>query len=165
MIAPARSATALSMALLAAASAGCVRRTVTVTSSPSGALVLLNDREIGRTPVTAEITYYGEYDLQLRLEGHEPLDTSAQAKAPAWDWLGPDLVAELIPVEFTSRNAWHFELVPRRDDAASLLGRAKLLQARLAGEEQAAPPTGESSLEELQRQIEAADAVPPERSP
>ena len=34
---------------------GCVQRTITVNSDPQGALVYLNDIEIGRTPVTVPI--------------------------------------------------------------------------------------------------------------
>ncbi len=113
----------LSLAIVCAAFFGCVRRTVEITSTPPGALVLLNDREVGRTPLTTEILYYGTYDVQLRLEGHEPINGSAEAKAPAWDWIGPDLVAELIPVDFTSRNAWHFTMAPIDLDPAAVLLR------------------------------------------
>ncbi|MGA1393137.1 MAG: PEGA domain-containing protein, partial [Phycisphaerales bacterium] len=78
----------VSAIVILAMGGGCVRRTVEITSEPSGALVLLNDREIGRTPVTAEILYYGTYDVQIRLDGHEPINGAAEAKAPAWDWIG-----------------------------------------------------------------------------
>ncbi len=156
-----RVAACSAIAAAAFANAACVRRTVSITSEPSGALVLLNDREIGRTPVTAEITYYGEYDLQLRLDGHAPLDTSATAKAPPWDWIGPDLVAELLPIELVSRNEWHFVLEPRRDDPEAVLERAKVLRLELLGEEAAGRRSGQDELEGLQREIEAADRVPP----
>ncbi len=39
--------------------AGCVQRTITITSDPPGALVWLNDREIGRTPLDVNFVYYG----------------------------------------------------------------------------------------------------------
>lgn len=160
-----RAAAWSALAAMVAANAACVRRTVSITSEPSGALVLLNDREIGRTPVTAEILYYGEYDLQLRLEGHAPLDTSATAKAPPWDWIGPDLVAELLPIDLVSRNEWHFTLVPRNDDPDAVLERAKVLRLELLGEEASRRRSGEDRLENLQREIEAADAVPPAAPP
>lgn len=47
----------------------CVERTISITSTPSGALVHLNDQEVGRTPLTVPFTYYGVYDVRLE---HEP---------------------------------------------------------------------------------------------
>ena len=50
--------------------AGCVKRTISISSNPSGALVWVNDREVGRTPVEFEFLYYGEYDLRLERDGY-----------------------------------------------------------------------------------------------
>jgi hypothetical protein len=116
------------VALTSLTSVGCVRRVLTMTSDPSGATVWLNDREIGRTPCEAEFTYYGTYDVRLALDGYEPLDTSAEAVAPAWDYLGPDLIAEALPARLTSENRWHFTLTPVSNDHASLLERAKAMR-------------------------------------
>ena len=99
-----------------------------MTSDPSGATVWLNDREIGRTPCEAEFTYYGTYDVRLALDGFEPLDTHAEAVAPAWDYLGPDLIAEAMPARLTSENRWHFTLTPVSNDHAALLERAKAMR-------------------------------------
>jgi hypothetical protein len=49
--------------------AGCVERTITINSEPQGALVYLNDEEVGRTPVSVPFLYYGTYDVRLE---HEP---------------------------------------------------------------------------------------------
>lgn len=108
--------------------AGCVRRVIDVTSDPPGATLWLNDREIGRTPCQAEFTYYGTYDVRLALDGFEPLDTHAEATAPAWDVIGADLVSEALPAKLTSVNAWHFTLVPTSTDHAALLERAKAMR-------------------------------------
>jgi hypothetical protein len=91
---------------------GCVQRTITVTSQPTGALVYLNDEEVGRTPVSVPFTHYGTYDVRLEADGYEPLWTEAQAKAPWWEYPGPDLVAEAVPGG-ESEIAWHFQMQPR----------------------------------------------------
>jgi hypothetical protein len=91
---------------------GCVERLITVTSEPPGAVVWLNDVEIGRTPVQTEFTFYGTYDVRLRLEGYEPLHTSRHASSPIYDYPGLDLIAEAIPTTIESRIEWHFELTP-----------------------------------------------------
>ena len=40
---------------------GCVRRTISISSEPAGALCWLNGREIGRTPLSVDFIYYGDY--------------------------------------------------------------------------------------------------------
>jgi len=142
---------------------GCVRRTIEITSTPSGALVLLNDREIGRTPTSVEIDHYGTYDVQLRLEGREPLDTAAKAVPPPWDWVGPDLVAELLPGTFVSRNRWHFELVPWDREPDAVLERARVLRLRVEGDPALAAAALGESLGTLETEVEADDALPGER--
>src|SRR5689334_12153842 len=61
---------------------GCVRRTLSITSDPPGALLWLNGREVGRTPVDVDFIYYGVYDVQLVKDGYEPLLSSGHADAP-----------------------------------------------------------------------------------
>ncbi len=48
---------------------GCIERLITVSSQPPGALVYLNDEEVGRTPVTVPFRFYGVYDVRLEHEG------------------------------------------------------------------------------------------------
>ena len=72
------------LAVAIAATAGCARRQVTVTSNPSGALVYLNDREVGRTPFTTDLVWYGTYDVVLRKEGYETLHKRTRVNAPWW---------------------------------------------------------------------------------
>ena len=113
---------------------GCVRRTISITSEPPGALVWLNDREIGRTPVDVDFTYYGEYDVRLVKDGYEPLVTSGKATPPVWDNVPLDLGAELWPEEINSRIAWHYELAPASSDPAVLLDRASSMRAEFPPE-------------------------------
>ena len=110
---------------------GCVRRTIEITSEPEGALVWLNDREVGRTPCSIDFTYYGRYDVRLRRDGFEPISGFGDADEPAWDFVGADLVAEIIPAKFNSRVKWHFTMIPTDSDEAAVLERAKNLRTRL----------------------------------
>ncbi|MEM6393348.1 MAG: PEGA domain-containing protein [Planctomycetota bacterium] len=112
---------------------GCVERTIEITSEPSGALVYLNDEEVGRTPLEVPFTFYGVYDVRLEREGYEPKWTTGEAAAPWWDYPGPDLLAELVP-GLASRVAWHYALeasVPvEQVDTDALLERAGALRRR-----------------------------------
>ena len=51
--------------------AGCVRRVVQITSDPDGAVVWMNDREVGSTPCEVEILHYGKYDVRVEKPGWE----------------------------------------------------------------------------------------------
>jgi hypothetical protein len=118
-------------------SGGCVRRTLMITSDPPGALVWLNDREVGRTPLEVDFLHYGTYDVRLELEGREPLLTSGRASPPWWDLVPLDLVAELVPGEPRSRIVWHYVLDPVDTDVDALAARAREMRARALGEEAA----------------------------
>lgn len=134
--------------LVVASIGGCVRRTIEITSEPEGALVWLNDREVGRTPCSIEFTYYGRYDVRLRRDGYEPISGFGDADEPAWDFVGADLVAEVIPAKLTSRVQWHFSMVPTDSDEAAVLERAKNLRARIV----ASPEVEKAEAEVVQMQ-------------
>lgn len=115
----------------AVAMPGCVHRTISITSDPTGALVHLNGREIGRTPLDIEFVHYGTYDVVLEKDGFEPMLTSGKADAPIWDNVPLDFCSEMIPADLHSKIVWHYTLVPRSDDPAALLDRARELRDRM----------------------------------
>lgn len=102
----------VALAALAVALPGCLERTILVTSEPPGAVVWLNDQEIGRTPIETDFTFYGNYDVRLHLAGYEPLVTNRVAKAPLYEAPGLDILAEAVPTRISTRLEWHFDLVP-----------------------------------------------------
>jgi hypothetical protein len=61
-----------------------------------GARVILNDREIGRTPATVEFTWYGDYDVIFRKDGFTTLKTHVQLDRPLYQYFPLDLFAELL---------------------------------------------------------------------
>lgn len=115
---------------------GCVQRTITIESNPPGALVHLNDVEVGRTPTTVPFKFYGVYDVRLEKDGYQTLSMAQKAEAPWWEAPGPDLFAELLPGDHEVNLRWHYELEPSQavDDAA-LIDRASQLRAKLQREE------------------------------
>src|SRR2546426_127411 len=105
--------TAILVTLLAAAALpGCIERTISIESAPPGALVYLNDQEIGRTPITVPFTFYGTYDVRIEKEGYQSITTLQKAQAPWWEAPGPDLFAEAIPGEHSVNLKWNFTLEP-----------------------------------------------------
>ena len=116
------------LCMLALGTTGCVERMISIDSTPPGALVWLNDREVGRTPLDVHFVYYGTYDVRLELEGYEPMMTFGDAKAPLWDAPGPDFFAEIAPVKLRSEIHWHYELQPLDEDTEALVERGRELR-------------------------------------
>jgi hypothetical protein len=107
--------------------AGCMRRTITITTDPQGASVVLNDEQVGTSPVTVPFTWYGDYDVIIRKEGYETLSTHAVIERPWYQYPPIDLVAEaFIPTTIEDRHALHYDLAPSEPiDRAALLDRAE----------------------------------------
>jgi hypothetical protein len=89
---------------------GCLERQMTITSEPSGAMVWLNDVEVGRTPCETAFTYFGDYDVRVRLEGYEPLVERKTARQPVYEYPPLDLVATALPTKVKTEIKWHFVL-------------------------------------------------------
>jgi hypothetical protein len=91
--------------LVSLAHTGCVRRRMTVRSNPSGALVYVDNQEIGVTPVSAPFTYYGTRTIQIFADGYEPLTVKQPFPAP---WY------EVPPLDFFFENIWPREIRDER---------------------------------------------------
>lgn len=92
-----RTLVCLALAALALAQAGCVERTVTITSDPPGALVYMSSVEVGRTPVKVPFTWYGDYEVILCQEGYATLNTHYELDAPIYDVPPFDLLSAMVP--------------------------------------------------------------------
>lgn len=140
---PSRRTAALVLLAAMAVLPGCLQRTLTITSTPPGALVWVNDVEVGVTPLDIDFTFYGGYDVRLRREGYEPVFEHKKIKAPLREAPVIDLAAEAIPAKFENHVVWHFDLTPlaeRTDLAAAerdVIARANDLRSQVPP----APPT------------------------
>ncbi len=133
MVAGRKPGGALAAAVLACVCGGCIERTVHITSEPPGAMVWVNDVEVGRTPVEVEYEWEGAYDVRVMLEGYESVWEKREAKGAAHDIPGVDLVATVLPARFRSESRWHFELRRADEDVDGALERARSMRVRAAG--------------------------------
>jgi hypothetical protein len=122
------------LAALALLMTGCVRRTIEITTSPEGALVWVNGREVGRTPVTVDFMHYGMYDLMIKKTGWEPIIDARKAPIPVTDMPGLDLLVEILPVDVHHTLHWHIDMEPRDESNAALLKRADHLRREISGD-------------------------------
>ncbi|MBP7934486.1 MAG: PEGA domain-containing protein [Phycisphaerae bacterium] len=118
--------------VLCSGAPGCVRRTLTVNTVPQGARVILNDEEVGTSPVQVDFLWYGDYDVILRKDGYSTLRTH-QKIDPPWYQIPPvDFFAEtLIPVMLHDQQQMSFTLEPAQPiDKAELIQKAGEVRER-----------------------------------
>ena len=100
--------------LVAVILAGCVERRLTINTNPQGAMVILNDQEIGTSPVTVPFNWYGDYWVRATKDGYETLNTHRQLKAPLHDYPTFDFVAQILyPGRIVDAYEWTFALAPQ----------------------------------------------------
>jgi len=113
--------------------AGCVERRLTINTKPQGALVVLNDEEIGQSPVTVPFNWYGDYKVRISKEGFETLKTHRRLKGPWYDKFPWDFFAQILnPKRIVDSYEWTFELAPQElPEREELLKRAEKLKEQL----------------------------------
>jgi len=114
--------------------AGCVERRLTINTKPQGALIVLNDEEIGVSPVTTSFEWYGDYWVRISKEGYEALDTHRKLKGPWYDRFPFDFFAQIIyPRRIIDSYKWTFELAPQKQPTTEeLIQNAEKLKEQLS---------------------------------
>lgn len=110
---------------------GCIERKLTITSEPAGALVIISDKEIGRTPVTHEFLWHGEYDIILRFpeKGYKTLNESANLNMRWYQYPPIDLFSSIAPWTYKDHRYLHYKLQKMDPpDNAALIKRAEQMQ-------------------------------------
>jgi hypothetical protein len=112
---------------------GCVERQLTINTEPQGAIVVLNDEEIGDSPVTVSFEWYGDYNVAIRKEGFETLKTHRKLKAPWYDGFPFDLFTNTLnPDRIVDDFEWTFELEPKKEiSRKELIHNAEELKKQL----------------------------------
>jgi hypothetical protein len=112
---------------------GCIERTVSINTEPEGATVLLNDEEVGKSPVRVPFTWYGDYDIIIRKPGYQAVRTNHRINTPWYELPGIDIFTECL-MPFTvhdDRTLDNFVLQPAKPvDKQALLQSADEMKAR-----------------------------------
>src|SRR5439155_18204145 len=64
---------------------GCVKRRYTIRTDPPGATVIVNNEEIGRTPVSRSFTFYGDREITMIMDGYKTQRVIQPIKSPWYD--------------------------------------------------------------------------------
>lgn len=112
---------------------GCVERQLTINTKPQGALVILNDEEIGTSPVTVSFNWYGDYDVRISKDGFETLKTHRRLKGPWYDGFPFDFFANCLnPNRIVDSYEWTFELKQKQEpQRPQLIEDARQLKQQL----------------------------------
>lgn len=110
---------------------GCVHRRVTISSSPPGALVKVDGRDIGYTPASLDFTWYGTREVQLLMDGYETHTELVDIKAPWFQRFPLDFLSDnFLGRHTTDHRQFSFQLRPRRLDVpGDLMNRAGSLRS------------------------------------
>jgi len=94
--------------------AGCVRRRLNVRSNPPGAMVFVDNQQIGTTPCSVDFIYYGTREIRLVKPGYETLTINQPIPTP-WYQIPPlDFVSEnLVPTNILDHRTVCFDMQPQ----------------------------------------------------
>ncbi len=137
-----RSIPLVAAVVVCACGTGCVQRRLTIRSNPPGALVYIDNYEVGTTPVSTDYIYYGTRKIQLVRDGYETLTVKKWIAPPWYEFFPLDFVSEnMIPFEIRDERAMDFAMLPQTVlPPEQLLGRAENLRQGSHSEQFEAPP-------------------------
>ena len=126
----------LMLLLMLVAASGCVRRRLFVNSTPPGALVYVDNQQIGTTPCAVDFTYYGTREIRLVKPGFETLTVTQPIPTPWYQYPVLDFVSEnLVPYKIRDNRTVSYNMSPQLvvpSDALIARGN-ELRQASLQG--------------------------------
>lgn len=112
-MAASRAALAVAAVVLAATAPGCVERRYTIRTNPPGALAIVNGEEIGPTPVSRNITYYGTREITLIADGYQTQTILQPLKRPWYDNYLTEFFSEnLVPWTIRDEREFVYDLQP-----------------------------------------------------
>ncbi len=114
---------------------------MTIRSNPPGALVYVDDYEIGATPVSADFIYYGKRKIRLVKDGYETLTVLQPIPTPWYEYPVLDFFSEnLTPGQIRDQHTLDYRLVPQAVvPTEQLLSRAEQLRRGVHASTNTAP--------------------------
>jgi hypothetical protein len=127
---------------------GCVQRRMTIRSNPPGAMVYVDDYEIGNTPVSTDFVYYGTRKIRLVKDGYETLTVRQPFPIPWYQFFPLDFVTENIwPGEIRDERHVNLTMVPASSTPPEqVVARADLSRASARSLPGAAAPRSQITL-------------------
>lgn len=111
---------------------GCVRRRMTVRTSPPGATVSIDNQVVGSSPAATSFVYYGTREVRIEKDGYRTETIRKKIRPPWYQFPGVDFVAETLwPGEIRDERIIDVELVPKTPEPTeNLIERADSLRTQ-----------------------------------
>jgi PEGA domain-containing protein len=126
---------------------GCVERRMTIRTNPPGALVYVDNKEMGVSPVSYSFVHYGTSRVRLVRDGYETQTVVEEVKAPVYEWLPLEPFSELLPFRFKDWREFTYDLetsktpsIPDLRDRAEIARQDALTASEQPGRPGAAKP-------------------------
>jgi hypothetical protein len=128
--------TGVLMLVLCTVCSGCVRRRMTVRTSPPGATVSIDNQLIGTSPAATSFVYYGTREFRIEKDGYRTETIRRKIKPPWYQFPVVDFVSETLwPGEIRDERIIDVELVPAPpENSTEVLGRAEYLRNQARGQ-------------------------------
>jgi len=96
-------------------------------------MVILNDEQLGLSPVTVSFNWYGDYNIRITKDGYETLKTHRKLKRPWYDYFPFDFFAQCLnPKKIVNSYEWTFEMAEKQyPDRQELIDKANALEKQM----------------------------------
>ena len=95
----------LVLVVAVSSTSGCIRKRMTVRTSPPGAMAYIDKQPIGLTPVSTSFTYYGTRSIEIVRDGYRT-ERFLRRFNPPW--------YAIPPLDFFSETLWPYEMRDER---------------------------------------------------
>ena len=111
-------------------STGCVRRRLTVRTTPPGATISVDNQVIGTSPGATSFTYYGTREIRVEKDGFKTETIQRRINPPWYQMPVLDFVSETLwPGEIRDERIIDVTLVPKEIEASDqIIQRADSLR-------------------------------------
>ena len=101
------------------------RQDVGISSSPTGASVVIDNQDKGKTPIAAELKRKENHIIKIEMAGYQPFETTITHKVSGWVW-GNIAFGGLIGLAVDAITGGLYNLTPEQISATLTKGHAKI---------------------------------------
>jgi hypothetical protein len=101
------------------------RQQVAISSTPAGATISIDNREVGKTPLVTKLARKDEHVLRIELAGYQPFQATLSRKVSGWVW-GNIVFGGLVGLAVDAVSGGMYELRPDQVSAALASGQARI---------------------------------------
>ncbi|HYB65615.1 MAG TPA: PEGA domain-containing protein [Steroidobacteraceae bacterium] len=101
------------------------RQQVAISSTPAGATISIDNREVGKTPLVTKLARKDEHVLRIELAGYQPFQATLSRRVSGWVW-GNIVFGGLVGLAVDAVSGGMYELRPDQVSAALASGQARI---------------------------------------